>query len=60
MADVSSRRISLIETGRANPSRAMILRLADVLDLLHKDSNLLLHSGGYAAAYTQLDLVRMT
>jgi transcriptional regulator with XRE-family HTH domain len=60
MADVSSRHISHIETGRTNPSRAMILRLADVLDLPHKDSNLLLHSGGYAAAYTQLDLVRMT
>lgn len=56
MADVSSRHISFIETGRTSPSRAMILRLADVLDLPHKDSNLLLHSGGYAAAYTQLDL----
>ena len=60
MADVFSRHISFVETGRNNPSRAMILRLADVLDLPHKDSNLLLHSGGYAAAYTQLDLVRMT
>ena len=56
MADVSSRHISFIETGRTSPSRAMILRLADVLDLPHKDSNLLLHSGGYAAAYTELDL----
>lgn len=34
----------------------MILRLADVLDLPHKDSNLLLHSVGYAAAYTELEL----
>jgi len=56
MADVSSRHISFIETGRTSPSRAMILRLADVLDLPHTDSNLLLHSGGYAAAYTELDL----
>ncbi len=56
MADVSSRHISFIETGRTSPSRAMLLRLADVLDLPHKDSNLLLHSGGYAAAYTELDL----
>ena len=56
MADVSSRHISFIETGRTSPSRAMILRLADVLDLPHKDSNLLLHSGGFAAAYTELDL----
>lgn len=56
MADVSSRHISFIETGRTSPSRAMLLRLADVLDLPHKDSNLLLHSGGFAAAYTELDL----
>jgi len=56
MADVSSRHISFIETGRTSPSRAMLLRLADVMDLPHKDSNLLLHCGGYAAAYTEMDL----
>ena len=31
LADVSSRHISFIETGRTQPSRAMLLRLADVL-----------------------------
>lgn len=56
LADVSSRHISFIETGRARPSRAMLMRLADVMDLPHKDSNLLLNSGGYAAAYSALDL----
>ncbi len=56
LADVSSRHISFIETGRTRPSRSMLLRLADVLNLPHKDSNLLLHSGGYVAAYTELDL----
>lgn len=56
LADVSSRHISFIETGRSRPSRAMLLRLAEVLDLPHKDSNLLLNSGGYAPAYTELDL----
>lgn len=35
LADVSSRHISFIETGRTQPSRAMLLRLADVLDLPH-------------------------
>lgn len=58
MADVSSRHISFIETGRTNPSREMILRLADVMDLPHKDSNLLLNSGGFSAAYTDFDLDR--
>ncbi len=56
LADVSSRHISFIETGRSQPSRAMLLRLADVLNLPHQDSNLLLNSGGYAAAYTELDM----
>ena len=56
LADVSSRHISFIETGRTKPSRAMLLRLADVMNLPHKDSNLLLHSGGFAAAYSELDL----
>ena len=55
MADVSSWHISFIETGRISPSRTMILRLADVLDLPHTDSNLLLHSAGYAPAYRQLE-----
>lgn len=56
LADVSSRHISFIETGRTQPSRSMLLKLADVLNLPHKDSNLLLNSGGYSAAYTQMDL----
>ena len=56
MADVSSRHISFIETGRSSPSREMLLRLADVLGLPHKDCNLLLNSAGYAAAYTELDI----
>lgn len=56
LAEVSSRHISFIETGRTRPSRGMLLRLAEVLHLPHRDSNLLLSSGGYAAAYTHLDL----
>lgn len=56
LADVSSRHISFIETGRSNPSRSMLLRLADVMNLPLNDSNLLLNSGGYAPAYSQLDL----
>ena len=33
LADVSSRHISFIETGRSQPSRSMLLRLADVLSV---------------------------
>jgi transcriptional regulator with XRE-family HTH domain len=56
LADVSSRHISFIETGRTRPSRSMILKLADVLNLPHQDSNLLLSSGGFSAAYTELNI----
>jgi transcriptional regulator with XRE-family HTH domain len=56
LADVSSRHISFIETGRTKPSRSMLLRLADVMNLPLQDSNLLLNSGGYAPAYSELDL----
>lgn len=59
LADVSSRHISFIETGRTKPSRSMLLRLADVMNLPLQDSNLLLNSGGYAPAYSQLDLESM-
>ena len=51
MADVSSRHISFMENGRANPSRDMLLRLADVLDLPLRDSNLLLSAAGFAMTY---------
>jgi transcriptional regulator with XRE-family HTH domain len=56
LADVSSRHISFIETGRTKPSRSMLLRLADVMNLPLQDRNLLLNSGGYAPAYSELDL----
>jgi transcriptional regulator with XRE-family HTH domain len=56
LADVSSRHISFIETGRTQPSRSMLLKLADVMSLPLNESNLLLHSGGYSAAFSQLDL----
>ncbi|MBL4820527.1 MAG: helix-turn-helix transcriptional regulator [Gammaproteobacteria bacterium] len=56
LADVSSRHISFIETGRSQPSRNMLLRLATVMGLPFNDSNLLLNSGGFTAVYSSLDL----
>ncbi|MGW2516862.1 helix-turn-helix domain-containing protein [Streptomyces sp. NPDC001617] len=55
-ADVSARHISFLETGRANPSRAMILRLAEQLDIPMRDRNPLLLAAGYAPAYEQKPL----
>lgn len=56
LADVSSRHISFIETGKTNPSRPMLMRLAEVLNLSLKDSNLLLNSGGYTAAFSEFNI----
>jgi transcriptional regulator with XRE-family HTH domain len=55
-ADVSSRHVSFIETGRAQPSREMVLMLARVLDIPLRDRNELLMAAGYAAMYRATDL----
>ena len=61
-ADVSQRHISFLESGRARPSRDMVLRLADRLELPLRDRNGLLQAAGFAAAYpeTPLDDVSLT
>lgn len=55
-ADVSSRHVSFLETGRARPSRAMILRLSDVLDVPLASRNELLEAAGFVAAYSRAPL----
>ena len=45
-ANVSPRHVSFIETGRSTPSRAMVLRLADVLDVPLREQNQLLMAAG--------------
>jgi transcriptional regulator with XRE-family HTH domain len=56
-AEVSPRHICFLETGRARPSRDMVLLLASTLDIPLRERNLLLLAAGYAPAYreTQLD-----
>jgi transcriptional regulator with XRE-family HTH domain len=55
-AEVSSRHISFLETGKAQPSREMVVHLATVLDVPLRDRNLLLHAAGFAPAYGEADL----
>jgi transcriptional regulator with XRE-family HTH domain len=50
-AAVSSRHISFLETGRARPSRGMVLRLCDHLDVPRAARNRLLAAAGLAPAY---------
>jgi transcriptional regulator with XRE-family HTH domain len=55
-ADISSRHLCFVETGRANPSRDMVLRLASVLDVPLRDRNALLLAAGFAPVYAESKL----
>jgi transcriptional regulator with XRE-family HTH domain len=61
-ADVSTRHLSYVETGRANPSREMVLRLAARLEVPLRERNAFLVAAGYAPMYreTRLDEPAMT
>jgi len=55
-ADVSPRHVSLIETGKSNPSADMVLRLAAQLDVPLRERNRLLLAAGFAPRYTERPL----
>jgi transcriptional regulator with XRE-family HTH domain len=55
-AEVSTRHLSFIETGRAQPSREMLLRLAEQLDMPLRERNRLLLAGGYAPVHPERPL----
>ncbi|SKC72485.1 helix-turn-helix domain-containing protein [Krasilnikoviella flava] len=55
-ADVSARHVSLVETGRSNPSAEMVLRLAQQLDVPLRERNRLLLAAGHAPRYTERPL----
>ncbi|GGO25336.1 transcriptional regulator [Microbispora rosea subsp. aerata] len=55
-AEISTRHISFLETGRAAPSREMVLRLAEHLDLPLRERNHLLLAAGYAPVYGESPL----
>jgi hypothetical protein len=59
---VTPRHVSFVESGRAAPSRDMVLTLASTLDLPLRDRNQLLLAAGYAPLYrdTELDRPAMT
>ena len=64
-AGVSSRHLSFLETGRARPSREMVLHLAEELQVPPRERNTLLLAAGFAPLHTErslqepeMDLVR--
>lgn len=55
-AEVSQRHLSFIESGRAEPSRDMVLRLAEHLDVPLRERNALLLAAGYAPFFRERGL----
>jgi transcriptional regulator with XRE-family HTH domain len=54
-AGVSTRHLSFLETGRSRPTREMVLRLAEELDVPLRSRNELLIAAGFAPAYPESD-----
>ncbi len=52
-ADISTRHLSFIETGRSVPSREMVLRLAEQLAVPLRERNVLLVAAGYAPVFQE-------
>jgi transcriptional regulator with XRE-family HTH domain len=52
-ADISTRHLSFVETGRSKPTPEMILRLTEQLEVPLRERNELLLAGGYAPRYPQ-------
>jgi transcriptional regulator with XRE-family HTH domain len=55
-AEISARHLSFLETGRAQPSREMVLLLAGVLDVPLRERNALLVAAGFAPVYQETPL----
>jgi len=55
-AGASPRHLSFVETGRSQPSREMVLRLAEALDVPLRERNALLGAAGFAAVFRESSL----
>lgn len=55
-ANVSARHVSFLETGRANPSKSMVLQLSETLDIPRTDRNTLLNAAGFSPRYRARNL----
>ncbi|MBX3493076.1 MAG: helix-turn-helix domain-containing protein [Parvibaculum sp.] len=55
-AEISARHLSFLETGRARPSRDMLLHLAELLDVPFRERNALLLAAGFAPVYSEAGL----
>ena len=58
-AEISARHLCFLETGRARPSREMVLLLANVLDIPLRERNSLLLAAGFAPIYSEGPTLRV-
>ena len=58
-AESSTRHLSCLETGKAQPSREMIARLAEYLEMPLRDRNTLLLAAGFAPAFQERSLAAL-
>ncbi len=56
MGEISTRHLSFLETGRARPSREMVIHLAEHLEVPLRDRNTLLTAAGFAPMYRERTL----
>lgn len=52
-AEISTRHLSFVETGRARPSREMLLHLAELLEMPLRERNVLLVAAGFAPVFAE-------
>ncbi|MBB6095751.1 transcriptional regulator with XRE-family HTH domain [Povalibacter uvarum] len=55
-AEISTRHLSFVETGRAQPSREMLMRLSELLDVPLRERNELLVAAGFAPVFAARSL----
>lgn len=55
-AEISTRHLSCLETGKAKPSREMVLLLSSALELDLRERNMMLGCAGFAPVYTSSGL----
>jgi transcriptional regulator with XRE-family HTH domain len=55
-AELSTRHLSFVETGRAKPSRDMVMRLSEALELPLRSRNALLIAAGFAPSFPERPL----
>jgi len=58
-AGTTQRHVSFVESGRSVPGRAMVVRLAEAMNVPLRERNVLLLSAGYAPAYDETPLERL-